>query len=365
MYSKRTLLMLSVSCLGFASPSFANGPLGKAFNDTQATVNYWTSDRLQQAKPFPLPLANRAKIKLEHAQPQNETSIDVPGSAPTFQMKPDATKLFEPKAINLDTKPLKDVGTGGIHFSSSQLVPLSADQTYPYRTVGKLFFTIGSDNYVCSASVIAKRLVVTAGHCVHSGSGETAGFYTNFLFIPAFRDGTAPYTRWTAAYVNTTSTWMTGGGVVPNAGDFALLEMNDNTISGEVRTIGSVTGYLGFTTNKATPNHLHLLGYPCNFDKCAKMHQVTSQNGESVSPNNVSYGSDMKGGSSGGPWIQNFGEPSVGQTGGLNPDFNRVVAVTSWGYTSLNPKVQGAAIFDSTFSTLYNDLCNHKAGNCK
>jgi len=73
---------------------------------------------------------------------------------------------------------------------------------------------------------------------------------------------------------------------------------------------------------------------------------------------------DMRGGSSGGPWVQNFGSLADGQTGGLNAALNRVVGVTSYGYTSFDPKAQGAAIFDSRFTTILNTMCSHKGGNC-
>ena len=72
----------------------------------------------------------------------------------------------------------------------------------------------------------------------------------------------------------------------------------------------------------------------------------------------------MQGGSSGGPWVQNFGAYSVGQPGALNPGINRVVGVTSWGYINTALKGQGASIFNNEFTTLLNAMCAHKAGNC-
>ena len=47
--------------------------------------------------------------------------------------------------------------------------------------------------YQCSASVIAARLVLTSGNCVHNGLNGQAGFFNNFVFIPAFRDGNVPF----------------------------------------------------------------------------------------------------------------------------------------------------------------------------
>jgi len=227
------------------------------------------------------------------------------------------------------------------------------------------FFNIpGQGDFVCSASVLRPRVVVTAGHCTHKGSGGTAGFYTNFYFIPAYRDGVAPLQTWNPNYVITTSTWATGGGGVPNAADYAMFQMSDKIINNTPVKIGSITGYLGYQTSSLSSNHATLLGYPCNLDGCAKMHQITARSGASVSPNNVEYGSDMRGGSSGGPWVQNFGELAVGQTGGSNPGLNRIVGITSYGYNSTAPEVQGSSIPDSRFLSILNSICGLSAGNC-
>ena len=107
-----------------------------------------------------------------------------------------------------------------------------------------------------------------------------------------------------------------------------------------------------------------MLGYPFGFDSAELMHRVDAGAFRNTVPNNVEYGSDMTGGSSGGPWIQNFGEPSIGQTGGINPGLNRVVGVTSYGFVSPNPKVQGASVPDQRWVDLFNMVCAHHAGNC-
>jgi V8-like Glu-specific endopeptidase len=274
-------------------------------------------------------------------------------------------ELFTP-APQLDelTPAPQNAGTFNAHFTSSRLIPLTADTSYPYRTVGKLFFTIpGQGDFVCSASVIKPRLILTAGHCVHSGTASP-GFFTNWRFAPAFRDGVAPFQTWDWNFVITTSTWASGGGSVPNAADYALIELRDRSINNVVRRIGDVTGFLGFQTLSLLPNHAHILGYPGNLDSGQKMHQVTAESFRAVSPNCVEYGSDMRGGSSGGPFVQNFGQLATGQTGGTNTGINRVIGVVSYGYTSTDPKVQGSSILDSRFTSILNTSCGRQAGNC-
>jgi hypothetical protein len=62
--------------------------------------------------------------------------------------------------------------------------------------------------------------------------------------------------------------------------------------------------------------------------------------------------------------VQNFQVTQVGGGTGLNTGSNRVVGVTSYGYVSADPKVQGASIPDSRWVDLFNTLCARVAGNC-
>jgi V8-like Glu-specific endopeptidase len=263
-------------------------------------------------------------------------------------------------------------GTVGANYTSTRVfplytrssAPLSADRAYPYSTVGKLFFSVGGAPFVCSGAVIQRRIVLTAGHCVHSGTAS--GFHSNFLFVPAFRDGSAPFQTWTWAFATTTPTWASGGGTFPNAADYAMIEFNDRSLSpsGLLTRLGQITGFLGWQTLSLANNHTSKLGYPSNLDRGEKMQNITSGSFRSTVPNNVEYGSDAREGSSGGPWVQNFQQVALGGGTGLNNASNRVVGVTSYIFTSVDPKIQGASVFDNRFITLYNTICAHKVGNC-
>lgn len=349
-------------------------------NNNADILQYWTPERLKNAKPL-TPMIDENAVIPDIINNQKDVGVSGRGKGPRLKDTSQfLEQLYAPSDDHIepnkkDPGPIipNNAGSFGKQFSSTRIFPMftggnaqfSADRAYPRRTVGKLFFTEpGVGDFVCSASVLRPRVVVTAGHCVHKGSGGQAGFFTNWVFIPSFRSGVAPFGSWTPRYVTVTTTWATGNGIVPNAADYAMFEMNDkNSIK-----IGTVTGYLGYFTLKLNNNHADLLGYPCNLDNCQKMHDVTAQSATAVSPNNVTYGSDMRGGSSGGPWVQNFGELASGQTGGTNPGLNQIIGITSWGYESTAPKVQGSSIPDTRFAGSANSLltivCNHRAGNC-
>jgi len=259
----------------------------------------------------------------------------------------------------------ENVGTAQAYFSSSRLVPTSARVHYPYRTNGKLFFQIpGRGNFICSAAVLRPRTILTAGHCVHKGSGGSSGFYKKFLFVPAYHNGSAPYQAWNWRWVITTGAWASGNGNVPNKADFAIIQLEDRRFGSQIKKIGQVTGWLGYRTNALRPNHTKKIGYPGNFDNGQIMHQVDSQHYKKGGQSTVLYGSDMRGGSSGGAWIENFGVKAAGQTGGLKPWPNRIVGVTSYGYVAVGPKVQGSSVLNRSFLRILNTACAHRAGNC-
>lgn len=369
---KSFVLSIAAFLTTLSNPAVAGDVVTKKLNDGVSTsstaATYWTPERLRNAKPRPLPKHTSTSTGTA-ATPTTETSVSGSGQPPTVNVTPNTQKLFTPAkpvdSTNNDKVQPNKVGTAGAYFTSSRLVPLSADTAYPYRTVGKLFYTeLGVGDFVCSASIIRPRVVLTAGHCVHSGSGGSSGFFTNFVFIPAYRNGSAPYYSWSPSLVSTTTAWITSNGNAPNAADYAMFEMLDKSISGSVRKIGDITGYLGYRTQRLLPNHVTMLGYPGNLDNGEIIHQVTAESFRSRSPNAVEYGSDMGGGSSGGPWIQNFGALAAGQGGGTNSGLNEVVGVTSYGPISTDPLYAGSSILDSRFVDVLNTICTNRAGNC-
>jgi V8-like Glu-specific endopeptidase len=110
--------------------------------------------------------------------------------------------------------------------------------------------------------------------------------------------------------------------------------------------------------------HLTVLGYPANLDNGTQMHRVDSMvnNGGS---NNGLWGSDMTGGSSGGPVILNFRQDYTGLSSSTQDNgANRATSVVSWGYTAPGPQVQGGSQFNATFATMFNQTCSAYGWAC-
>lgn len=260
------------------------------------------------------------------------------------------------------------LGTGGIPFSTKRV---AADNTaiptdyYPWRATGKSLMLMSDGGVtVCTASVIGPSLVVTAAHCIHDFGQQAAGFIQDYRFAPAFHEGHAPYGRWSArewflakAYYDGSDPCEVRGVVCENDLAVIVMEPLDGQLIGDVVGQYRVLTYShgvedqDFSLASLADQELvqiTQLGYPALFYDGDKMIRTDSLGFRDV-PNNVALGSNQTGGSSGGPWLMNFGmETSF--SGDAQPDddlSNVVVATTSWGYrgASAGTKIQGASRF--------------------
>ena len=256
---------------GTANPSVASVTV-----DAGAAADYWTPERMQGAVPGDT-LAGKA---LERGNRSSAALVE--------KGKPATTK-----------------GTKG--------KPTIAKSENPVSHIGKVFFTLGGTNYVCSGNAVASTngsTVATAGHCVNEGPGAYA---TNFIFVPAYENGSAPYGKWTANALYAPTQWVSNGDMTYDTG-FAVVD----PLNGE--TLTSVVGGSGTAFNQARGLTYTSYGYPA----------AAPFNGETLKsctgtaapdPNNPQFGTqgipcDMTGGSSGGPWF--IGSGSDGLQNSIN-----------------------------------------------
>ncbi|MBX3640456.1 MAG: trypsin-like serine protease [Nitrosomonas sp.] len=358
---------------------------------------FWTADRLRNAKPLPLPRARIDESMLQSVfEPyayDYEERVSVSGNPPVISIKPNKTKLFEPieselqhdsenKALSDDQKAKPyDYGAytsdhgirikGNAYFTSSRVgfdaKKVDTQKSWPFSATGKLYFVANRSKGECTASVIRRNIVLTAGHCVYDPVKKQ--YSKEIRFVPAFHNGTDPYGTWRVdGEPIVTESWRKGKGTVPNRGDYALLVMKPDN---KGRIIGDVTGYYGYVTYGLDPNHVTMLGYPGNFDGALWMHRVDAQSHyREIIGNTVIYGSDMGGGSSGGPWLENFGLKSNHQS----QNMNYVVGVTSYGpiaedeedpdFDPNNNKHLGSSILDAQFTDILKKACARNKRNC-
>lgn len=390
--SRQRLLAMGAFALAVASGQLRaqanSSSQAQAFPDAQVrsakgvTVlnvqNQRASMDFVHAKPMPLPINPSATESTEGliqallSAPTLGPSGYSPGAGGNGKMSP--VFLGIPEVAENDGITSEDFGSNNHPFSTARadLYTETTNTTYPYRAAGKLFFNEPAGSFICSASLIKRGIVVTAAHCVANYGKKQ--FYSGWQFVPGYRNGSAPYGVWTVrqafvltAYYNGTDNCAQYGVVCPD--DVAVLILNTQNSSYVGTTVGWF-GYWyggGFTSNGLT--QITQLGYPAGLNNAVYMERNDSYGYKSSSnSNNTIIGSNMNGGSSGGPWMVNFGLPYTltGESNGSGYSFtNAVVGVTSWGYTSNSPKEQGASPFTSgNIQAILNSACSATPGAC-
>jgi hypothetical protein len=287
----------------------------------QAAQDYWTPDRMATAIPMTPPerlvenLPSQQSLPVVSGNPGFVNGWQ-PGDPPYVER----TQTFSRAAMSGVSNPMA-FGVPPTNPLSGPYCPFQRWTmqghylAFPRDIHGKLFFTIPSGpsagNYVCSASVIGRSTLATAGHCTSDGNGI---FGTNFLFCPSyFQAGVHPSRGcwgWSQAW--TTGRWHTGGD--PDY-DYACIV---TPVTGTVHAnkIGNITGWAGRAWNW-TDVPVITFGYPAGAPFDGTIIQQTASvewyNVDFTAGNQVSkvIGSDLTGGSSGGGWFLSWRAPGA------------------------------------------------------
>src|SRR5439155_15822696 len=108
--------------------------------------------------------------------------------------------------------PLQTVGDllGAVTKGLPSLIPASSSTGAAWsgggkvtKTAGRVFFLFNGAKASCSGDAVTsgnKSVVITAGHCVkYQGT-----WHTNWVFVPGYNNGNAPYGEWPAKATLTT-----------------------------------------------------------------------------------------------------------------------------------------------------------------
>jgi V8-like Glu-specific endopeptidase len=243
-----------------------------------AADEYWTAERRAQAKPVPPPKPGKGEQAIGPALAPPTEPGHLSPRKPASEQGNDLTAVIAP----------------GGH-------PVANPKAYPYSACGKLFFTQGGNNYAGSACLIARNIILTAGHCVHPGSGGS--WSTNVVFYPSYP--LSPGTSFSYSYLAARTEWTANGN---RAFDYGMIWVDNNP--------GDSLGWLGLLWNAATAGRSwNAVGYPATPNPPFNgniMNEARGVFASSTTAGTIGLTNDnMEHGSSGGPWFTDY-------TGGLH-----------------------------------------------
>lgn len=260
-------------------------------------ADYWTPERMESAAP--------AEELIEEGQApdgqvESSRTVQVPSIAPS------ADTQGERQAETQDQGGAQDAAaaaTGTAH-------------------IGKVFFTVGGNDYVCSGNSVAAdngSTVSTAGHC----TSEAGTWASNWVFAPGYDNGQTPHGLWSATQLYAPQQWV---GQEDMNYDIAFAVVQPDSGTG---TLAEAVGASGIEFNTERGQLYTSYGYPAaapfdgeSLEQCQDFGADDTIGGT----DDQAIDCDMTGGSSGGPWFAGDG-----------PD-GMQISVNSFGYT-LQPNV--------------------------
>jgi V8-like Glu-specific endopeptidase len=301
-----TAFALAAPATASAAPEIREA--GDSARTAAEVRRYWTPKRMESAKPVKL-------LKADAPVPPAEEG----GAGPTPRVGP-------------------------IGYTSGELTDTLS---FPNRVHGKVFFSRGGGDFVCSGTAVnAANLstVITAGHCVRF-QGQWA---SSVAFVPGYRNGSRPYGTWTATGIAAPSAWVSSEDLRHDVGAAVV------AVNGGGQALQQVVGARGILFNQAVSGPVRSYGYPAQtpFDG-SKLRYCDSTLGYrdplTSNPQTMGIGCNMNGGSSGGGWV--IGDPASGAVNSVNS------------YTRLGvPEVMHGPYFGSTAQALYNGVNDDPPG---
>ncbi|MEU3773520.1 peptidase [Streptomyces sp. NPDC032472] len=262
----------------------------------QHTQGFWTADRMRSATPLDV--------------------VAAPGSGRAPVASSAQATRIAPTTPSAAASPTAFPQAGGAWTGGGAVV----------KTSGRVFFTFGDRTASCSGDSITSAngsTVITAGHCVkYQGT-----WHTNWIFVPGYDDGNAPYGQWSATKTFATDQWAASEDMNMDVGLAVVAPLNGQKLSQAV-------GAQGILFNGGYNKKMYSFGFPAAapYDGKKLIYCSGSTGKDFLLTKDHSLACNMTGGSSGGPWFQDFNEAT-----GLGTQ----VSVNSFGYNFLPNRMFG------------------------
>ncbi len=266
--------------------------------------------------------------------------------------------------------------TGSATFATGFDWP--ATEPIAQTAVGKVFFSVGRSNYVCSGALvndgkIDRAIVLTAAHCVWN-QGKRSNWVSNWAFVPNFDGGSKAkwYANALIAPLGFTSQKSFNNAALAYDWAFAVLTPGFNNNGSSLPDVN----YQFSTTTIANNSYdLNINGFEIGSKSFAFGYPAAAPyDGQSLKfvssfifsdPNNLNnttwgMNSDLTGGASGGPWLS-------GLVDGISDNaLGKLSSVNSYKYNLDTTKMYGPrfnAITQKTFEAALTATGNRAVTN--
>jgi V8-like Glu-specific endopeptidase len=163
--------------------------------------------------------------------------------------------------------------------------------------VGALFASDSSGDHFCTASVVdspAGNVLITAAHCINSGSGGPNR--SNIVFIPDYANGDSPDGVWTPERYVLDPRWVNGADPDLDVAFIVLKPLNGKNIQ-------DVLGANTIEFNAGFKHLVRVTGYPSSADAPISCENWTSEQSQTQ----LKFAcQDFTGGTSGSPFVTDF-----------------------------------------------------------
>ena len=243
-----------------------------------AALAYWTRARIAAAPALALPV-DRSAGGIDAAVLYEPEVIDPGRSSPAGAPDPNAGRIAQAvfwqdwAAVESEEESVTDesaleepadtmAGTPGIYTFYDVNTNTALWNIFPHKWDGKLTFTTPQGGSSCSATVISGNNIVTAAHCVYDTPSRNQ-FYTNKVFTPAFRNGSAPFGTFATTVCTVLTSWVSlSGGFSINTWsrhDVAVCTLGRNSLN---QTINQAVGFAGRLWDAGNNQQVFNSGYP-------------------------------------------------------------------------------------------------------
>lgn len=317
-----TALLSGAGAAQADQPDWSNGTSKQQTQEDSQISSYWTEARMENATPGSKMIPDMSELKI--GNPRTGIPMTILGQRAEQYSKAGSKK-----------QPTQ-------HRATEQRRQSRAWAEAPVPHIGKVFYTLGGNDYVCSANAVVsnnENTVATAGHCLKDGARAWA---SKFAFVPGYNNGNAPYGVWAGDALYVTPQWAASGDISYDTG-FAVVTNPNGSAS-----LSDTVGASAVAFNQPRGLDYKAFGYPAAtpYDG-ASLYSCSGAATQDRYGQSKSQGipCDMTSGSSGGPWL--IGSSSTGVQNSVN----------SFGYSNV-PNTMFGPYWGSAVQKAYSNASN-------